>query len=81
MCQILANLCVLTLYDQNSGVCSFFNDRLKEFKEAKTTSYGDKNWIKGYPWITYATNPFQLIKRPISDSGFKFTASFYTDAS
>jgi len=55
MCQIIANLCVLTLYDQNRGACTFYNDRLKELKGSKE-SYSDPNWVEGYPWITYASS-------------------------
>ena len=79
MCQILANLCVLNLYDQNSGACTFYNDRLKESKDAKAISYSDPDWVQGLPWLSYSKKASGLIQKSLADEGFDLTASFYTD--
>ena len=50
-CQVLANLCVLTLYDQASPACRFLKEYMGE------GSAGNANWAnelrEGLPWIQY----------------------------
>ena len=52
-CQVLANLCVLTLYDQGSAACRF----LREYMGEGTPGSADwANKLKaGLPWIVYPT--------------------------
>lgn len=48
-CQLLANLCVLTLYDQGSASCRFLRDEMGE------GTAGSADWAnklkEGLPWI------------------------------
>jgi hypothetical protein len=62
-CQMLANLCVLKLYDEKSSVCKLYRDILKEVKDASTdpadeiSAYAEQGWVAGLPWLTYDQTP------------------------
>lgn len=69
-CQTLANLCVLTLYDQTSAPCKFLN-KLK--KEANPT----EAWNQGIPNIEYLRTenflPKKYLTTSLTDESLGFT--------
>lgn len=56
-CQILANLCVLQLYDSSSTVCSIFNNIISSVRsvDLQQNVYNITQWGLGMPWLTYST--------------------------
>ena len=64
MCQILANLCVLNLYNERTIACKLFKDLQKERTEAsdQVTFYKDDGWKEGIPWLYYTQTPQQVFK-------------------
>ena len=87
-CQVLANLCVLTLYQEGSGACQFFNELADAASENTNRQYPLANWKQGLPWLTYKqqsttqgapSTPLALLRTPLRDSGFQVTVGFYDD--
>jgi hypothetical protein len=59
-CQVLANLCVLSLYNENMLACKKFKQVQAEVTESPTvkTEYdGADNWKSQMPWIYYTSTP------------------------
>jgi len=65
-CQVLANLCVLTLYDMNHESCRFYNDLAEKSQN-------------GIPYITYTESATNLIKTSLKNKGLSLTVGFYDD--
>ena len=53
-CQILANLCVLQLYDISTTVCSTYQAILTN--RGLTFTNNIENWVNSLPWITYSSS-------------------------
>ena len=55
MCQILANLCVLNLYNERTVACKLFQQLQKDETELsdQVTFYKDEGWKEGVPWLYY----------------------------
>ena len=56
-CQILANLCVLQVYDSSSTVCSLFLSfiTLRGYTSAAKSYASKSGWGTGLPWLYYST--------------------------
>eukprot|EP00347_Sterkiella_histriomuscorum_P018733 403344384 len=61
-CQILANLCVLQLYNEQSTVCQLFQ-YLTTLKTQANPFYDDAGWGEGLPWLYYAQKPSDVVKK------------------
>ena len=59
MCQILANLCVLNLYNERTVACKLFQQLQKDETELsdQVTFYKDEGWKEGVPWLYYKQTP------------------------
>ena len=60
MCQILANLCVLNLYNERTIACKLFKALQKESERVaseQVTFYKDEGWKEGIPWLYYTQTP------------------------
>jgi hypothetical protein len=67
-CQTLANLCVLTLYNQANAVCDFLKTQVAG--GAYTDEFSDT-----VPWIEFtAENGVNIISSMINDAGYEVTA-------
>ena len=54
-CQILANLCVLQLYDHSAGACQAFQAITRS--RGNDFTYSVLNWAAGMPWLFYSGGP------------------------
>jgi len=53
-CQVLANLCVLQLYDEQTIVCELYKDTVDQASAPRANSfYNDNGWKEGIPWLFY----------------------------
>ncbi|KAI8924515.1 Meckelin [Entophlyctis helioformis] len=52
-CQLLANLCVLSMYDQSSRLCAAYLKLAKARQSIKSSPYDDQPF--GLPWLYYGT--------------------------
>lgn len=43
-CQMLANLCVLTMYDPGSGACTLFDALVADLPKKASEQYPDEGW-------------------------------------
>ena len=78
-CQVLANLCVLQMYDSSSAACIIFN-WLKDKNTSQVTKKGaDPDWKRGLPWLTYSNSASTLLKTSLSNHNFDLTVGFYND--
>ena len=55
-CQLLANLCVLQHYDDNSVACENFQTISKSMLATNGNSNGFPDWPAGMPWLYYSTS-------------------------
>ena len=63
MCQVLANLCVLQLYNERTIACKLFRDLQKEGRiSAQGRFYQDDDWKAGLPWLYYDQTPQAVFK-------------------
>lgn len=58
-CEILANLCVLQLYSEQSTVCLLFETIVANRTSSGTFTesnsfYNDTNWVETMPWLYYS---------------------------
>jgi hypothetical protein len=58
-CQVLANLCVLQLYNEQSLACKLFNQIAldREDKNPKPNTFTELGWVPGMPWLYYDQTP------------------------
>jgi meckelin len=68
-CQVLANLCVLQLYNEATEVCRLFKDISST--RASVTGDADPGWKTDMPWLYYETNAEDVIQS--DDVQFKVT--------
>ena len=56
MCQVLANLCVLQLYNEDTIACRLFRDlqRNEANPSVQEPFYDDEGWREGLPWLYYS---------------------------
>ena len=82
-CQILANLCVLQLYNEKTIACRLFKELQKAQTEAseQVPFYKDEGWRKDLPWLYYTQTPAQVfndavpVDLTVSFSGGENTAT------
>ena len=55
-CQILANLCVLQLYNERSTVCQLYQ-YITNNGSLVSDYYKDEGWVQGVPWLYYKQKP------------------------
>ena len=84
-CQTLANLCVLSLYDEAQAACMMFKT-ITESDDFKTLANEDysKNWKEKMPWLYYKDpeqTPLKLLKDPLPTSKFNLQVGFYDETS
>lgn len=62
-CQLLANLCVLQLYDPQAVVCKLYKDIVEKLDagQAYPENYPDEGFQIGMPWLFYETKPSNLV--------------------
>lgn len=61
-CQIIANLCVLQLYNEDSEVCRVYKEKLAENNELANQLVPDQGWKKDMAWIYYERNAKTIIE-------------------
>ena len=71
-CEILANLCALQLYDDQSTVCATYISITT--KRGNDYQFNVLNWVKGMPWLYYAGNSVACF-----DSGIDQSVSLRND--
>lgn len=82
-CQLLANLCVLQLYDETSEICKYFKFLVSE-RQADTSItkngfsniqpfYEDDGWKPDLPWLYYTRNAPDVLSE---SKRVKFRVSF-----
>lgn len=82
MCQVLANLCVLSLYDQQNSACDFLN-KIPSFADANDIATSDSQ-REAVPYIefpsTESTTPTSLLRQTIPQTDFKLKTTFVSGA-
>lgn len=81
LCQNLANLCVLKLYNESTLECKAFRAIMddRELADGGTDGYyGPLGWYNELPWLYYDETPQKVLSegKPID-----LTVSFYADSS
>lgn len=79
-CQTLANLCVLSLYDELSAACEFFSKIVGSdtYKDQFANQDYSKNWKSKLPWLLYKEQtPTQLLKTPLETSKYNMKVGLY----
>jgi hypothetical protein len=62
-CQVLANLCVLKLYNESSLECKLFREVILDIEDANAQGpqnlkdYEELGWTPGLPWLYYDQSP------------------------
>ena len=79
----MANLCVLSLYDEAQAACMMFKT-ITESDDFKTLANEDysKNWKEKMPWLYYKDpeqTPLKLLKDPLPTSKFNLQVGFYDE--
>ena len=77
----MANLCVLSLYDEQSAACEFFNKIVKsdEYKDQVANQDYGSNWKSKLPWLLYKEQtPTDLLKKPLES--FNLKVGFYDES-
>ena len=74
-CQLLANLCVLQLYNEDATVCRLYKDAVSKLNGSVQPYYEDAGFKNGpMPWLFYeSTNARSVIEKP---EKVKFRTSF-----
>ena len=64
MCHVLANLCVLQLYNHKTLPCMLFKDIQKQQKSLNVQAvfYKEESWKLGLPWLYYLKSPQFVFK-------------------
>lgn len=75
---MLANLCVLTMYDPGSGACTLFAEQEKQASEQDPNK--NDGWRKGLPWLDYTQDVKTLLQSSLKSQNFDLTVGFYDDA-
>lgn len=80
-CQVLANLCVLQLYNEQTIVCNLFQSIVVESTPLRNSTlaefYGNDNNLKEEaPWLYYAQTPQKLLK---DSEPIDMVVSFFTE--
>lgn len=81
-CQVLANLCVLQLYNEQTLACKLYRMILMDREDApqqvksNSTYYADLGWTPGLPWLYYDQTPKQVLSE---GEPLDLTVSFYVD--
>jgi meckelin len=70
-CQILANLCVLTLYDTNSAPCLEFQSIIAN--KRMTNYHGQESWKLFMPWLYYLEDADDVVQ----DRSLQMKMSFW----
>jgi meckelin len=78
-CQLLANLCVLTMYDAGSGACTLFDALVAALPAKASTQYPDDGWRNGLPWLSYEQDVKTLLQTTLKSQKFDLTVGFYDD--
>lgn len=52
-CQMLANLCVLSNYDQTQDFCREFIRLMQDRRKVRTDFYDNDGWKEDLPWLYY----------------------------
>jgi hypothetical protein len=53
MCQVLANLCVLSLYDQKNAACDFLKDDIDTRLDTLPASSEIDGWREAVPYLQF----------------------------
>jgi hypothetical protein len=77
MCQALANLCVLSLYDQTNAACDFLNDDIGSRIDIIATE--TNGWREAVPYIQFKESATELLRKTVTADDFKLTTSFTED--
>ncbi|CDW85678.1 meckelin isoform 4 [Stylonychia lemnae] len=73
-CQVLANLCVLQMYNERTIVCSLFKSIVANLSPTQANSfYKDSGWKVGFPWLYYLRNANEVLTE---QKRVKFRVSF-----
>lgn len=77
-CQVLANLCVLQLYNEQDVSCRLFKSiEGQDGAQAANSLYGTANgWVEGMPWLYYREQASDIVKK---SGRVDITVSFYED--
>lgn len=82
-CQVLANLCVLQLYNEQTLACKLFREIMIDREDSNqkpskaTYIYQELGWVPDLPWLYYDQTPDQVFNQ---GEPLDLTVSFYSDS-
>jgi meckelin len=74
-CQVLANLCVMHMYNERHPTCALFQTIMAAKDGVADASYSDEGWKMELPWLYYEREPDDII----NDPKLQMTVSFNSD--